>query len=47
LLVELAEGISGNGHCRLRDLIPDTVGIILGAGLVFLWNKIRTKPQSA
>ena len=46
ILVELAEGISGNGHCRLRDLIPDAVGIVLGAGIVFLWNRIRRRPQS-
>ena len=43
VLVELAEGISGKGHCRLRDLIPDTVGIMLGSGIVFLWNRIRRR----
>ena len=42
-LVELAEGISGNGHCRLRDLIPDAVGILLGCGIVFLWKRVRRK----
>ena len=46
ILVELAEGISGSGHCRLRDLIPDTAGIVLGAGIVFLWNTMRRKPQA-
>ena len=40
VLVELAEGITGKGHCRLRDLIPDAVGIVLGSGIVFLWNRI-------
>jgi hypothetical protein len=45
LLVELAEGISGKGHCRLRDLIPDAAGIVLGAGIVFLWNRIRRRPR--
>jgi hypothetical protein len=45
VLVELAEHISGNGHCRLRDLIPDAVGIMLGSGIVFLWNRIRRTPQ--
>jgi VanZ family protein len=40
-LVELAEGISGRGHCRLRDLIPDAVGIMLGSGIVYLWNRLR------
>jgi hypothetical protein len=44
-LVELAEGISGNGHCRLRDLIPDAAGILLGSVIVLLWKKIRRAPQ--
>lgn len=45
VLVELAEGITGNGHCRLRDMIPDTVGILLGSGIVLLWNRIRRRPH--
>jgi hypothetical protein len=43
VLVELAEGVSGKGHCRLRDLIPDAVGIALGSGIVLLWNRIRRR----
>jgi hypothetical protein len=34
-LVEVAEGVTGSGHCRARDLIPDSAGAVLGA-LVFL-----------
>lgn len=34
LLVEMAQGVSGHGHCRMRDLIPDSVGAL--AGLVIL-----------
>ena len=30
-LVEAAEGITGRGNCRLRDLIPDSVGAVIGA----------------
>jgi hypothetical protein len=45
IVVELAEGISGNGHCRLRDLIPDAAVIVLGSGIVYLWNRIRRRPQ--
>lgn len=45
LLVELAQGISGNGHCRMRDLIPDAAGVLLGAGVVFLWNRMRGRPR--
>jgi len=46
ILVELAEGISGNGHCRLRDLIPDAAGIVLGSGIVYLWNRKYRRPQA-
>ncbi len=47
ILVELAEGISGKGHCRLRDLVPDGAGAVLGAGVVFLWHRVRGRPQVA
>ena len=45
LLVEVAQGISGAHHCRLRDLIPDAAGIVLGAGIVYLWNRMRGRPR--
>ena len=45
VLVELAEGITGNGHCRSRDLIPNAVGILLGSVIVLLWNRIRRTLQ--
>ena len=45
VLVELAEGITGKGHCRSRDMIPNTVGILLGAVIVLLWNRIRVGPR--
>ena len=45
ILVEVAEGISGTHHCRLRDLIPDAAGVVLGAGIVFLWNRMRVRPR--
>ena len=34
LLVELAQGVSGHGHCRMRDIIPDAVGALLGCAIV-------------
>ncbi|HEY7566566.1 MAG TPA: hypothetical protein VH762_03295 [Gemmatimonadaceae bacterium] len=40
-LVELAEGISGLGHCRVRDLIPDAAGVLLGATYVLSWDLLR------
>jgi hypothetical protein len=49
LLLEFAEGISGKGHCRMRDLIPDAAGALIGAGFVLLWDllwhKIRRQPR--
>jgi hypothetical protein len=42
ILIELGEGLSGTGHCRLRDLLPDSAGIALGALLVWAWLKVRT-----
>jgi hypothetical protein len=47
ILVELAEGGSGTHHCRTRDLIPDVAGILIGAGIVFLWSRMRTKTVTA
>ena len=47
VLVELAEGLTGKGHCRSRDMIPNTVGILLGAVIVLLGNRIRRGPQAS
>jgi len=38
IYVERAEGLTGEGHCRLRDLVPDLAGAALGAVLLILWN---------
>lgn len=35
LIVELLEGLTGDGHCRMRDLVPDLAGVLLGQ-VVFL-----------
>lgn len=35
LLVELAQGVSGEHHCRMRDLIPDAAGALAGAFIVW------------
>ena len=29
LLLELAQGLSGQGHCRMRDLLPDAAGALI------------------
>lgn len=53
-LVELAEGATGAGHCRLRDLLPDAAGALLGWGafvtLAAAWVRLRPgrpAPRSA
>jgi hypothetical protein len=42
-LVELAEGVSGRGNCRLRDLVPDSAGVALGATTLALWRAVRRR----
>jgi len=46
VLVELGEGISGRGNCRLRDLIPDLAGALLGALVALAFLKVRLKYRS-
>ncbi len=41
LIIEIGEGISGHGHCRLRDLLPDSAGIVAGLMIVSLWRAAR------
>lgn len=41
MLVEWEEGATGIGHCRVRDLIPDTTGAVVGAVLCVGWEKVR------
>lgn len=43
-LVEIAEGMTGRGSCRVRDLVPAAAGA-LGAALVLaLWSRLFRKP---
>lgn len=42
-LVELAQGVTGTGDCDSRDLIPDFVGILLGATLVVITQPLVAK----
>jgi hypothetical protein len=46
VLIEFAEGSTGNGNCRMRDLVPDSAGILLGQAIFFLWSSIHTKLKS-
>jgi len=43
-LVEVAQGMTGWGHCRVRDLSPDAAGALGAALLLGLWSRIRRKP---
>ncbi len=44
-LVEILEGVTGQGHCRARDLIPDTVGALIGALTVLALYRIGWRPR--
>ena len=39
VLIELGEAVSGKGNCRLRDLVPDTAGALLGGAVLTAWDK--------
>ena len=41
--VEMAQSLTGKGHCRVRDLIPDAAGALLGALLVLSWYTIARR----
>ena len=43
LLIEFDEGLTGQHHCRMRDLIPDSAGILLGIGTVWVLKTIRSR----
>jgi len=45
-LVEIAEGMTmtGRGHCRVRDLVPDAAGALGAALLLAVWSWLRRKP---
>src|SRR3989442_15050415 len=45
-LVEIAEGMTmtGRGHCRVRDLVPDAAGALGPALLLAVWSRLRRKP---
>src|SRR5881628_3418120 len=43
-LVEIAEGMTGRGHCRVQDLVPDAAGALGAALLLAGWSRLRRKP---
>lgn len=44
-LVELAQGVTGEGNCRLRDMIPDTAGVLVGFIIVLLLKRMGWRPR--
>jgi hypothetical protein len=44
-LVEILEGVTGQGHCRSRDLIPDAAGALIGALVVLALYRIGWRPR--
>lgn len=44
-LVEAAQGLTGEGNCRVRDLIPDTLGVVLGSTAVVILRRMGWKPR--
>ena len=44
-LVEDAQGVTGEGNCRLRDLIPDSVGVLIGSIIVLLLKRAGWRPR--
>lgn len=44
-LVELAQGVTGEGNCRARDLLPDAAGALAGAAVVALLDRLGWRPR--
>jgi len=43
LLVELEEGATGTGNCRLTDVLPDIAGALIGSALIMAIATIRRR----
>lgn len=43
-LLEIADGMSGRGHCRVRDLVPGAAGALGAALLLAIWSRLTRKP---
>src|SRR5688500_18151698 len=46
VLVELAQGVTGSGNCRSRDLIPDSAGVLLGDAVVSMLRIVHATVSS-
>jgi len=41
LFVELAQGTTGQGNCRMRDLVPDAAGALIGLIVISAMRPVR------
>jgi hypothetical protein len=46
-VAEIEEGAARFHHCRMRDLIPDTAGALIGALLVFVFRRVKPRNISS
>lgn len=44
-LVEVAQGVTGEGNCRARDLLPDALGILVGSLMAVLLRRRGWRPR--
>ena len=44
-LLEIVQAVTGRGHCRIRDLLPDLTGGLLASLLLALWYRRRGQPS--
>jgi VanZ family protein len=44
-VAELEQGFLRDGHCRMRDLVPDAAGAMLGASLGLVWSRRQANNQ--
>ena len=43
-LLEIAEGVTGRGQCRVRDLVPAAAAALGMSLLLALWSRLRRRP---
>lgn len=47
LILELEEGATRTQHCRMRDLVPDTVGALIGMAIALAPRMVRKRRMVA
>ena len=43
LVLELLQGATGEGNCRMRDLIPDAAGVLIGYTLILTARRLSPR----